>query len=123
MAADWLWCAKIRVTYLPHGKVLQLWALPKAGAAFPLGVVPSEGKRSVHMADTSEKLLPGVPRLPVSVEDTPRRARGQRPRLTRSPVTAPSVGSPSPPTRAEKNLRRACLRSGESVRISIQDAQ
>jgi len=36
--------------------------------------VPSEGKGSFQMADTSEKLLSNVPRLAVSVEDAPARA-------------------------------------------------
>ena len=61
----------LRKVDVPPGKVLQLWALPKEGAAFPLGVVPAEGKGSFQMADTSEKLLSSVPRLAVSVEDRP----------------------------------------------------
>jgi anti-sigma-K factor RskA len=64
----------LRKVDVPPGKVLQLWALPKEGAAFPLGVVPAEGKGSFQMADTSEKLLSSVPRLAVSVEDAPARA-------------------------------------------------
>ena len=53
----------------PPGKVLQLWALPRDGEPFPLGVVPREGKSAFTMPDTSEKLLSNVPRLAVSVED------------------------------------------------------
>jgi anti-sigma-K factor RskA len=64
----------LRKVDVPPGKVLQLWALPKDGAVFPLGVVPAEGKGSFQMADTSEKLLSNVPRLAVSVEDAPARA-------------------------------------------------
>jgi anti-sigma-K factor RskA len=64
----------LRKVDVPAGKVLQLWALPKEGAAFPLGVVPSEGKGSFVMADTSEKLLSSVPRLAVTLEDAPARA-------------------------------------------------
>ncbi|MGA9033200.1 MAG: anti-sigma factor [Sulfuricaulis sp.] len=64
----------LRKVDVPPGKVLQLWALPKEGAAFPLGVVPPEGQSSFPMADTSEKLLSSVPRLAVSVEDAPARA-------------------------------------------------
>lgn len=64
----------LRKVDVPPGKVLQLWALPADGAAFPLGVVPSEGKASFQMADTSEKLLSSVSRLAVSVEDAPARA-------------------------------------------------
>jgi anti-sigma-K factor RskA len=64
----------LRKVDVPPGKVLQLWALPKEGTAFPLGVVPSEGKGSFLMADTSEKLLFSVPRLAISLEDAPARA-------------------------------------------------
>ncbi len=64
----------LRKVELPAGKVLQLWALPAEGAAFPLGVVPAEGKGTLTMADTSEKLLSKVPRLAVSIEDAPVRA-------------------------------------------------
>jgi len=58
----------------PAGKVLQLWALPRDGEPFPVGVVPREGKGAFEMADTSEKLLSNVPRLAVSVEDRPANA-------------------------------------------------
>jgi len=64
----------LRKVEVPAGKVLQLWALPKEGTAFPLGVVPSEGKGSFTMTDTSEKLLSSVPRVAVSIEDGPARA-------------------------------------------------
>lgn len=55
----------------PAGMVLQLWALPRDGEPFPLGVVPREGKASFDMRDTSEKLLSNVPRLAVSIEERP----------------------------------------------------
>jgi anti-sigma-K factor RskA len=61
----------LRKVDVPTGKVLQLWALPKEGAIFPLGVVPAEGKGTFQMTDTSEKLLSAVPRLAVSIEDAP----------------------------------------------------
>lgn len=61
----------LRKVEVPAGKVLQLWALPKEGAAFPLGLVPAEGKGTLTLADTSEKLLSAVPRLAVSIEDSP----------------------------------------------------
>jgi anti-sigma-K factor RskA len=64
----------LRKVDVPAGKVLQLWALPKEGAVFPLGVVPAEGKGAFQMADTSEKLLSSVPKLAVSIEDAPARA-------------------------------------------------
>ena len=59
----------LRPIEAPAGKVLQLWALPRDGEPFPLGVVPRDGKATFTMADTSEKLLSNVPRLGVSVED------------------------------------------------------
>lgn len=64
----------LRKVDVPPGKLLQLWALPKEGAAFPLGVVPSEGKGSFRMADSAEKLLSSVPRLAISIENAPARA-------------------------------------------------
>lgn len=61
----------LRPIEAPPGKVLQLWALPKDGEPFPLGVVPREGKGAFEMADTSDRLLASVPRLAVSVESAP----------------------------------------------------
>jgi anti-sigma-K factor RskA len=58
----------------PAGKVLQLWALPKDGAPFPIGVVTAAkppASTTFEMRDSSEKLLSGVPRLAVSLEDAP----------------------------------------------------
>ena len=71
----------LRPVAAPPGKVLQVWALPKEGAPFPLGVVvPAKppGSTTFEMSGTSEKLLSAVPRLAVSVEDAPARA-GQTP--------------------------------------------
>lgn len=62
----------LRPVTVPAGKVLQVWALPKDGAAFPLGVASAAappGKSEFHLSDTSEKLLSQVPRLAVSFED------------------------------------------------------
>jgi anti-sigma-K factor RskA len=56
------------------GKVVQLWALPKDGAPFPVGVVtPAKPPASttLELRDTSEKLFANVPRLAVSLEDAP----------------------------------------------------
>jgi anti-sigma-K factor RskA len=56
------------------GKVLQLWALPREGAPFPVGVVtPAKPTASttLELRDTSEKLFANVPRLAVSLEDAP----------------------------------------------------
>lgn len=58
----------------PAGKVLQLWALPKEGAPFPIGVVtPGKppGSTTLELPAPSEKLLFNVPRLAVSLEDAP----------------------------------------------------
>lgn len=68
----------LRTIDAPAGTVLQLWALPRDGEPFPLGVVPREGKGSFEMRDSSEKLLSSVPRLAVSVEERPALA-GQPP--------------------------------------------
>lgn len=71
----------LRPVTVPPGKVLQVWALPREGAPFPLGtVVPAKPPGSAHfdMSDTSEKLLANVPRLAVSVEDAPAKP-GQAP--------------------------------------------
>lgn len=64
----------LRALEVPAGKVLQVWALPKEGAPFPLGVAQATkppGSTTFEMADTSEKLLANVPRLAVSLEDAP----------------------------------------------------
>jgi anti-sigma-K factor RskA len=64
----------LRPIEVPAGKVLQLWALPRGGEPFPLGVVPHAGKDSFEMPDTSEKLLSNVPRLAVSIQDAAAKA-------------------------------------------------
>lgn len=72
----------LRPVTVPPGKVLQVWALPREGAPFPLGtIVPAQPPGSTHfdMPGTSEKLLSNVPKLAVSVEDAPAQP-GQAPR-------------------------------------------
>ena len=67
----------LRPIAVPAGKVAQVWALPKEGAAFPIGVaVPTKppGSTSFEMSATSEKLLSSVTRLALSFEDAPVRA-------------------------------------------------
>ena len=67
----------LRTVTVPAGKVAQVWALPKDGAAFPIGVaIPTKppGSTSFEMGATSEKLLANVTRLAVSFEDAPARA-------------------------------------------------
>ena len=66
----------LRAITVPAGKIAQIWALPKEGAPFPLGVaVPAKppGSTSFEMSATSEKLLSNVARLAVSFEDAPAR--------------------------------------------------
>ena len=60
----------LRPVSLPAGKVAQVWALPKEGAPFPLGVaIPAKppGSTSFEISATSEKLLSNVTRLAVLV--------------------------------------------------------
>lgn len=67
----------LRPVTVPAGKVAQVWALPKEGAPFPIGVaapVKPPGSTSFEMSATSEKLLSNVTRLAVSFEDAPGRA-------------------------------------------------
>jgi anti-sigma-K factor RskA len=59
---------------VPAGQVAQLWALPKEGAPFPVGVLPASGSAKVTLADSSEKLFFSVPRLAVSFEPKPAQA-------------------------------------------------
>ena len=66
----------LRPVTVPAGKVVQVWALPKEGAPFPIGVAtPTKppGSTSFAMSATSEKLLSNVTRLAVSFEDAPAR--------------------------------------------------
>ena len=63
---------------IPAGSVAQLWALPRDGSAFPVGVVPGTGKAAVALTDTSEKLFFNVSRLAVSIEAAPAKA-GDKP--------------------------------------------
>lgn len=67
----------LRPIAIPPGKVAQVWALPKDGAPFPLGVmVPAKppGSTAFEMSATSEKLLSNVQQLAVSFEDAPAQA-------------------------------------------------
>jgi anti-sigma-K factor RskA len=59
---------RLRPVEVPSGRVAVLWALPREGAPFALGVVPPSEKTTLTLADTSEKLFFNVPRLAVSFE-------------------------------------------------------
>lgn len=64
----------LRPVVVPAGRVMQLWALRKEGAPFPLGVaalaVPPNST-TFQIADSSDKLLSKVTRLAVSFEPAP----------------------------------------------------
>lgn len=69
----------LRPLVVPPGRVAQLWALPRDGAApFPVGTVPPSGSAVVALADSSEKLFFTVSQLAVSLEPAPAGA-GARP--------------------------------------------
>jgi len=59
---------RLRPMDVPSGRVAVLWALPRDGAPFVVGVVPPAEKATLTLADTSEKLFSNVPRLAVSFE-------------------------------------------------------
>ena len=59
---------RVRPVEVPSGHVAVLWALPRDGAPFAVGVVPVAEKATLTLADTSEKLFSNVPRLAVSFE-------------------------------------------------------
>lgn len=62
----------LRPVAVPAGKVAQLWALPKDGAPFPVGVVTTAlppKSTTFEMRETSEKLLANVPRLALTFEN------------------------------------------------------
>jgi anti-sigma-K factor RskA len=64
----------LRPVAVPAGKLIQVWALPRDAAPFPLGVaaLAAPAKSSTFdMSGTSEKLLSAIPRLAVSFEDKP----------------------------------------------------
>ena len=58
----------LRPVEVPPGLVPVLWALPRDGAPFAVGVVPIADKAALTLADTSEKLFFNVTRLAVSFE-------------------------------------------------------
>ena len=42
---------------VPEGQVAQLWALPRDGAPFLVGVVPARGSATLALTDSAEKLF------------------------------------------------------------------
>ena len=70
----------LRPVEIPAGKVLQVWALPKDGAPFPLGTTGTArppGKTEFDISASSEQLLSNVTRLAVSFEDAPATAQSK----------------------------------------------
>ena len=64
----------LRPVAVPAGRVIQVWALPKDGAPFPLGVAaPADPPNSTtfEIAASSDKLLSTVLKLAVSFEPAP----------------------------------------------------
>lgn len=64
----------LRPVAVPAGRVIQVWALPKDGAPFPLGVAESvtpPESSTFELAASSDKLLSTVPKLAVSFEPAP----------------------------------------------------
>jgi len=58
----------LRPLEVPSGRVPVLWALPRDGRPFAVGVVTPGDKPTLTLADSSEKLFSNVPRLAVSFE-------------------------------------------------------
>ena len=64
----------LRPVAVPAGRVIQVWALPRDGAPFPLGVAAAAlppNSTTFQIADSSDKLLSKVTRLAVSFEPAP----------------------------------------------------
>jgi anti-sigma-K factor RskA len=58
----------LRPMEAPSGLVPVIWALPRDGAPFAVGVAPVAATATLALPDTSEKLFFNVPRLAVSFE-------------------------------------------------------
>jgi anti-sigma-K factor RskA len=53
---------------VPDGQVARLWALPREGAPFLVGMVPARGSATIALTDPAEKLFFTVARLGVTIE-------------------------------------------------------
>jgi anti-sigma-K factor RskA len=58
----------LRPLSVPDGQVARLWALPRDGAPFLVGMVPARGSATIALTDSAEKLFFSVARLGVTVE-------------------------------------------------------
>jgi anti-sigma-K factor RskA len=53
---------------VPDGQVARLWALPRDGAPFLVGMVPASGSATIALTDSAEKLFFTVAKLGVTIE-------------------------------------------------------
>lgn len=53
---------------VPEGQVARLWALPRDGAPFLVGLVPARGSATIALTDSAEKLFFTVAKLGVTIE-------------------------------------------------------
>lgn len=53
---------------VPDGQVARLWALPREGAPFLVGLVPARGSATIALTDSAEKLFFTVGRLALTIE-------------------------------------------------------
>ena len=53
---------------VPEGQVARLWALPREGAPFLVGLVPARGSATIALTDSAEKLFFTVGRLALTIE-------------------------------------------------------
>ncbi len=58
----------LRPLSVPDGQVARLWALPRDGAPFLVGMVPARGSATIALTDSAEKLFFRVARLGVTIE-------------------------------------------------------
>ena len=53
---------------VPQGQVARLWALPREGQPFLVGMVPARGSATIALVDSAEKLFSNVGRLALTIE-------------------------------------------------------
>jgi anti-sigma-K factor RskA len=53
---------------VPQGQVARLWALPREGQPFLVGMVPARGSATIALVDSAEKLFFNVGRLALTIE-------------------------------------------------------
>jgi len=53
---------------VPEGQVARLWALPREGSPFLVGLVPERGSAAIALTDSAEKLFFNVGRLALTID-------------------------------------------------------